>query len=298
MIKLLPRQRLSQLIVLAVTALPAIGCGSGDAPAPPVATPSVTLSHESAPAGSPLEMTYRWTVADGATFDENYRVFVQVMDIDGERMWDDDHDPPVPTTQWKPGDTVEYTRTVFVPVFPYVGEATVRIGLHSPANQARLPLGGEHDGLHAYSVAKVLLLPQTDNLLTVFKDGWHQAEVAGDNATIEWQWTKREAVLDFKNPKKDAVFFLDIDSPGGAFHGPQQIQILLNGQPVEEFTLGVDERTLRRIGLRAAQMGSTEMAELRIRVDKPWIPAQVPEARNTDKRELGVRVFHAYVDPR
>ena len=122
--------------------------------------------------------------------------------------------------------------------------------------------------------------------------------ISEDNATIEWQWTKREAVLDFRNPKKDATFFLDIDSPGGAFHGPQQIQVLLNDQPVEEFTLGVDERTLRRIGLKAGQMGTAEMAELRIRVDKPWVPAQVPEARNTDKRELGVRVFHAYVDPR
>ncbi len=55
---------------------------------------------------------------------------------------------------------------------------------------------------------------------------------------------------------------------------------------------------MRRISLKAAQMGGAEMAELQIRVDKPWIPAQVPEAHNTDKRELGIRVFHAYVDPR
>ena len=122
--------------------------------------------------------------------------------------------------------------------------------------------------------------------------------MAGDNATIEWQWTKREAVLAFRNPKKDATFFLDVDSPGGEFHGPQQIQVVVNGQAVDEFTLGVEERTLRRAGLKAAQLGDSEMAELQIRVDRSWTPAQVPEARSTDKRELGVRVFHAFVDPR
>ena len=56
--------------------------------------------------------------------------------------------------------------------------------------------------------------------------------------------------------------------------------------------------TNRKIPLTAAQIGDAEMAELQIRVDKPWVPVQVPAARSGDKRELGVRVFHAFVDPR
>ena len=286
---------IAPLVVLAaVTA----ACGGREEEAPPVATPTVTLNHAQAPAGSPLDITYKFVVADGARFDQDYRVFVHVIDVDEEFMWDADHDPATPTGQWKPGQTIEYTKTIFVPVFPYVGEATIQIGLHSKSDGHRLPLSGDHAGQNAYRVAKVQLLPQTDNLLTVYKDGWHQAEVAGDNATIEWNWTRKEAVLAFRNPKKDATFFLDIDSPGGQFHGPQQIQTVVNGQVVDEFTLGVDERTLRRIALKGAQMGDAEMAELQIRVDKSWTPAQVPEARSTDKRELGVRVFHAFVDPR
>ncbi len=284
------------LIFLSALALSA--CGGGDPQAPPVATPTVTFNHPQAPAGSPLDITYKFVVADDASFKEDYRVFAHVIDVDEERMWDDDHEPPVPTTQWKPGQTVEYTRTVFVPVYPYVGEATFRIGLHSKADGHRLTLNAEHGGQNAYHVAKVQLLPQTDNLLTVFKDGWHQAEVAGDNATIEWQWTKKEAVLAFRNPKKNATFFLDVDSPGGAFHGPQQLQVVLNGRVIDEFTLGVGQRVLRRVPMTAAQIGDAEMSELQIRVDKSWIPAQVPEAKSGDKRELGVRVFHAFVDPR
>ena len=46
-------------------------------------------------------------------------------------MWTDDHDPPRPTRTWKPGETIEYTRTVFVPSYPYNGRATVVLGLYA-----------------------------------------------------------------------------------------------------------------------------------------------------------------------
>src|SRR5205814_5521817 len=49
---------------------------------------------------------------------------------DEQLIWTDDHNPPTPTTQWKPGQTVEYTRTIFIPVYPYVGEATLQVGLY------------------------------------------------------------------------------------------------------------------------------------------------------------------------
>ena len=39
------------------------------------------------------------------------------------------------------------------------------------------------------------------------------------------------------------------------------------------------------------------MAELVISVDKTFVPAVV-NASSKDPRELGVRVFHAFVDPR
>ena len=40
------------------------------------------------------------------------------------------------------------------------------------------------------------------------------------------------------------------------------------------------------------------MAELRISVDKTFVPVLVLVADSKDPRELGVRVFHAFVDPR
>jgi len=285
--------RLSPLVLLAATA----ACSGSEADAPPLATPSVTVSRERAPAGAPVDITYRFEVAPDARFDADYRVMLHVVDSDEERMWDDDHDPPVPTSQWQPGQVVEYTRTVFVPIFPYIGQAGLHIGLYAPEG-GRLPLQGTHVGQRAYNVGSIELLPQTENLFTVFRDGWHLAEVSGDNTLVEWQWTKKDATLAFKNPMRDVTFYLDVDCPGGRYVGPQQVSVIVGGQTIEQFTLNPDERMLRRINMTAAQIGNEEVAEILISVDKTFIPAQIPQANSKDPRELGIRVFHAFVEPR
>lgn len=281
-----------------IAACLAAACSSSEPQEPAVATPTVTINHDRAPAGSPIEITYKFVVANDAKFAEDYRVFVHVVDADEERMWDDDHNPPTPTTQWKPGQTLEYTRTIFVPIFPYVGEATIQVGLHSLKDQRRLAMTGEDVGQRAYKVARLQLLPQTENLFTVFREGWHPAEVAKVNATVEWQWTKKEATLAFKNPKKDAALYLEVDSPDAELHGEQQVRVMLGGQAVDQFTLKPTERLLRRVRLPAAGIGNGEMGELQIVVDKTFTPAQVSGGSSKDPRELGIRVFHAFVDPR
>ena len=189
---------------LVVAGMSLAACSSKEPPTPPVAKASVAVSRTTAPLGSPIDITYKFVVANDAKFDENYRVMLHVVDADDELMWTDDHDPPMPTTEWKPGQTVEYTRTVFVPIYPYVGEAGLQIGLYSPKTQTRLTLDGEDAGQRAYKAAKLQLQPQSENVFTVFKDGWHPAEVAEHNPSVEWQWTKKQATLAFKNPKTRA----------------------------------------------------------------------------------------------
>ncbi len=275
------------------------GCGRKESDQPPVATPTVTLDHEKVPAGSALEITYKFVVASNAIFDGDYRVFAQVKDSDGERIWDDDHDPPTPTTQWKPGQTIQYTRMIFVPVFPYIGAATLEIGFHSTGgnDQKRLRLTGEHVGQRAYRVAHMELQPQTENLYSVYKDGWNTAEASQQNGLIEWQWTKKEATLAFKNLKKDMLLYLDVDSPGSPFDA-QQVQVAMGGAVVDDFRLTPKGRLLRKIKLPAARLGSDDMTELHVIVDKTFVPAQVTPGTSRDTRVLGVRVFHAYVDGR
>ncbi len=283
--------------LLALVALCAAGtaCRKRDERAVPVATPSLKLSHDRVPLGSPVDITYKFVVASNATFTEDYRVFVHVVDADEELMWADDHTPPVPTTQWKPGQTIEYTRTVFVPVYPYVGEASIQMGLHSVRDQKRLPLSGDDAGQRAYRVARLQIAPQTENIFVIPKDGWHPAEVADKNATVQWSWTKKDATLAFKNPKHDSILYLDLDNPGGVFNEPQQVSVALNGELLDSFTLTPQKEMLRKIALPEARLGSSDMAELRLSVDKTFVPAKL-SATSKDPRELGVRVFHAFVE--
>jgi hypothetical protein len=281
--------------VLAASAV--AGCRRQAPEQPPVATPSFSINQKRVPLGSPVEVTYKFVVAsDAPRITENYRVFVHFLDADKERMWTDDHDLPVPTTQWKPGQVVEYTKTMFVPVYPYLGPATVEMGLYSLASNSRLPLAGQNNGQNAYTVGQLELLPQTENIFVMFKEGWHPAETPPDNAAVEWQWTKKEATLSIRNPKKDVILYLHLDQPG-VFSEPQQVAVTLGNQAIDTFTIEPKTELIRKPKITAQQLGTADVVDLKLTVDKTYVPAVVTNGANRDPRELGVRVFHAYVQP-
>ena len=228
----------------ALAALLLAGCMEKELATPPVATASVSLNRDRAPLGSPIDITYRFVVASDATFDGDYRIMLHVVDADSELMWTDDHDPRPPTTQWKPGQTIEYTRTVFVPIYPYIGEATLQIGMYSPRTQTRLALDGEDIGQRAYLAGRLQLLPQSENIFTAFKEGWYPAEGAEHNPLVRWQWTKKRATLAFKNPRKDATFYLSVDNAGGVFSHGQKITVTLGQRSRRAIRTDAEERTV------------------------------------------------------
>ncbi|MEO8259799.1 MAG: hypothetical protein ABI868_20810 [Acidobacteriota bacterium] len=286
------------LILALIVSVGLAGCRRSDAPTPPVATPTVTLSRTMVPLGAPVDVTFRFVVAaDAPAFTENNRVFVHVVDTDEKLMWTEDHDPPTPTTEWKPGQTVEYVRTMFIPVRPYIGGASIHVGLYSPASQQRLTMSGHDSGQHSYNVATLEILPQSEAVFTVLKDGWHSAETPPNNDQVEWSWTsKNQATIAFKNPKKDAIFYLDLDNPSGIFPEGQHVQVTLGAKTVDDFVLH-PARQLRKIAIPGDAFGSEEMVELKVGVDKVFVPAQVNPAGSRDGRQLGVRVFHAVITP-
>jgi hypothetical protein len=286
------------LAVLAATIMSLEGCRGKDVATPPVATPSVTTSRDKVPLGSPIDLTYKFVVASDARFDQDYTVMLHVVDSDEQLMWTDDHTPPTPTTQWQPGQTIEYRRTIFVPVYPYVGEATLQVGLYSRTTQKRLALIGDDVGQRAYKVARIQLQPQTENVFVIRKDGWHNTEVADHNGTIEWQWTKRRATLAFKNPKVDATLYLELDNPGGAFTDQQQVRVSLGNQLLDSFVVAPKQpQILRKIPIKAAQFAADDTVEIEIAVDKTFVPSVATAGASKDTRELGVRVFHAFLQP-
>jgi hypothetical protein len=286
------------LAAVLIAAWGAAACSKPADDAPPVATPSVTLSRSEVSIGSPLDVTYEFAVApDAPAFAEDYIVFVHFLDADGELMWTDDHEPPTPTRQWKPGETITYQRTVFVPKFPYVGDARVQVGLYQPTSNVRLPLAGDDAGGRSYRVAAFALALQTGRLFVVFRDGWHDPEVA-DDGRLEWQWSTKQGVVAFRNPRRDVVAILQVDSPVAAFAEPQRVDLRLGSTVVDSFALASGPAVVRRIPLTAGQLGEGETVEMIIAVDKTFVPASLPALKSGDGRELGIRVFHVHIEPK
>jgi hypothetical protein len=290
----------ARLVPLALVAVMSVACGQADR-TPAVASIGVTLSKTDVPLGSPIDLTYRFEVAPGASIAEDYRVFFHLNRDDGTMIWNDDHEFPeeLRTSSWTPGQVIEYTRTRFVPAFSYLGSATLVAGLYR--DDVRLPLTGpdpadrESPG-RSYKVGTLNLLPRSESIQVIRLSGWHPGEFAADDPTREWQWTQKLATLSLRNPKRDVVLYLEFDARPDVFGGtPQQVTVSVGESPIAMISADSALPRLERISMTAADLGAGEMVEIRIGVDRTFIPARLAEA-GTDERELGIRIFHAHVD--
>ncbi len=289
-------RRVRTACVLAALAVTLAGCGEAEDTAPPVGAIQVSLSRPKVALGSPVEVTYKFTVAANAPSLGQRRVFSHFLDADEELMWTDDHDPPTPTADWKPGQTIEYTRSMFIPSYPYVGAAKIVAGVYSPGDNERLKLSNEDRGDRSYKVVDFELLPQTENIFVIFKDGWHPAEVVAEGAgRTEWQWTKKEATIAFRNPKRDVVLVLQLDNPASGPNAAQQVAVQIGDQVITTIPLSSAPAQVLKHPVTAAQLGTSDMVEIKFTADKTFVPALEASMKSGDPRELGARFFHVFV---
>ena len=178
-----------------------------------------------------------------------------------------------------------------------MGQTRVEIGLFSRTTGDRLPLAGETTGQRSYRVATFDMRLQTDNLSVVFGDGWHEAEVADEFSGPEWRWSRKDATLSFRNPRRDVQVYLQLEQPSAAFPEPQRVEVRTGSAVVDSFLLPAGRIELRRIPMAAGQLGTAETVELTVSVDATFVPAAVSALKSTDSRELGIRVFRAFVRP-
>ena len=73
------------------------------------------------------------------------------------------------------------------------------------------------------------------------------------------------------------------------------MSVRIGDQVLDTFTLGA-KGELRRIPVSVAQLGADDKVDLKILVDKTFVPAVVTAGSQHDQRELGIRVFHAFVE--
>ena len=216
----LTRSAVRIVVAFALVAV-SIACGGG-APAPPVASVSLSIGKPRLPLGAPVDITYRFELLPSASINGDWRVLVHVKNASGDVLWQDDHDPPEPTSTWKPGQPVEYTRTSFVPVVPYLGDATIEMGLYR--ENERLPLQGpnppsEGEALaKSYRVGALHLLPTSESVFVIYKTGWHPDEYSPDNPSVSWKWMQKTGVLSVRNPRKDVTALPRVRCAAGPVH--------------------------------------------------------------------------------
>ena len=280
-------------MVLLVVLAAAASCGaSPDA----IAVPRLAVDRARAPLGSSVEVTIRFDVAPNLpSLTEDYHVVLDVLDDTNALLWSDAHDPPLPTSNWQPGETIQYTHRLRIPAYPYLGPAMIAVGLQSPASGERLALAGDDVGDFAYRVASLALDPQHESSFVLYEAGWHQTEFDVVGQTV-WRWTSGRAVLSFRNPHSAARLTLNVQGRPGYFDSPQRLSLVVDARTLRETTLATGDTVHLDYDLTAAELGDADVVQLEFLIDQTFVPANRDED-STDTRELGVRVMDLYVEP-
>ena len=101
---------------------------------------------------------------------------------------------------------------------------------------------------------------------------------------VEWQWTKKEATLAFRNPRRDAVLFFQADNPGKAATAATAGRDPARRPGAADRARSAADGPVHKIPLTAAAMGAGDMVELRLVVDQTFVPALEPGAQSATTR--------------
>jgi hypothetical protein len=263
-----------------------------------VASAAVSVNPPVVSSGMPVELDMKFAIApDAPPFQEDYTVFVHVVDDDGEMIGAADHLPLTPTREWKAGSTVQYKLPSYAPVSDYIGQATFVVGLYSTATGERLPLSGEIVEPRAVRAGTFEMRERTEPYIVIFREGWYPPE-APKGSGLEWRWSMKLGRLTFANPKRDIELTLELDQPNKVFPMPQQVEIRVGEAVVDDFDLEPGPSVQRRIALTRSQLGEGPDVEVAVVSDKTFVPAKFAGLQSSDTRQLGVRVFRAFVQPK
>ena len=280
------RHRFCLYLGIVLYLLPA--CSNSD----PVAVPVFEIDPAEASIGSPVEVTLTFSVLPQVALETDYLVFLHFLTNDGELMWATDHYPPTPTSRWQPGETIQYTRTLLVPLCPYLGNAQVQVGLYSNSDGTRVMLEGDEVGARAYRVGDFRLLPPARNTRFSYRSGWHLLEY--DSTCAQWRWSEEVGVMVFDNPRQDARLYLALEHRESVDGEQRRLTVSVGDRIVAQIAIRSGYE-VQEIPLARSLFGDADEVAVGLEVDRPFVPAALPGEGNTDDRVLGVRVMGAYL---
>lgn len=256
-------------------------------------TLEVTFSEEELSDDLITDIQYKWkTTAEFAKIEQNMQVYVHFWHKNN-MLFQDDHIPDVPISEWDADKEYVYSRRIYIPEFidefdpEFKGEETLRlsVGFFSPYDTT-----GETKQEIMEKKLKVFP-PPLDTPEKIYEQGWYDLEINPDAFLKQWRWTAKEARCIIDNPKRDALLVIK----GGVnleVLEDQKVIIKINDLILDEF-IPAESFFEKSYNIKKEMVGDGEQFFLTIATDKVFVPADViPNSK--DKRELGIQVSFIY----
>ncbi len=257
--------------------------------------PKLQINKKSAEMGTPIELTYSFTTKkDYVALNRDLWVFCHFLDPKKVIRFQEDHQPSIPTSQWRPGQTYHYSRTLFIPKNIPHGEYTVSLGIYAPGKDERIELDAKTLGHRAYTMGTFLIEIPPQEPIIQYKSGWYDPESAPNDPQVQWRWTKKQAVMKVRNPNADTLLYFKIDGNTDRFVGdPQKVTLKIGDTVIDTFPITSNQPILKKYPIENSKLGTGKMLELKVEVDKTFKPAE--DKVSSDTRELGIRVYELYL---
>ncbi len=260
---------------------------------------AVTLDlPDSLPSGSPLDIGYTWTPA--ADFDppaDDFRIFVHLVDPDGRIVVQDDHFPPVPTSQWRAGEPVSYRHWVYPDQELEVAYLDFYVGLYDETTREQVATLADGGLENRPLVHSVIIRTEDRGGVPVFMGGFEDPETSltiEDPASRTWRWIGKQATAAFGHPRGPSTLHLRALSPIDYLDGSQTVIIRAGEREIVRFEVTETGPYVKRIEIPGDAFDEGDWVELTFEVDKTFVPAQI-EPGSDDIRELGMQVFWMYL---
>jgi len=290
-------------VCLAASAMLLLGLGAAGCAGDEVARTvdaTVTLDlPDSMPVGSPFDIGYTWTpAADFQPPADDYKIFVHFVDPDGNIVEQDDHYPPVPTSQWKAGEPVSYRHWVYPEPDVRPDYFDIYVGMYEEDTMEQVAT--LHDGRFENRplVHSVVVRQDDQGGVPVFVEGFEEREVSltAENPFLQsWQWMHKRGVVAFGNPHGPATLHLRALSPVDFLEDrTQTVTIKVGDRVVGTYQPKDSAPYLVRFEIPGDDLGDGDWVDFTVEVDKTFVPAQVEEGSD-DIRELGLQVYWMYL---
>lgn len=243
-----------------------------------------------------VKIKYEFIISDDfQALNDDYRVFVHFWRVKNKEMlMVDDHQPEKMISQWKKGDKINYTRTLYIPRFldefdiDFEGYEVIKltVGLYNPKIES----------------SKITLFQKSINIQSassiapeiVYDEGWYQSETDLNLENKDeriWRWTSKKAVCIIENPKKECLLKI-IGAVDKTKFEDQKVILKINDKTLEEF-VPQTSRFSKDYVVTPTMMGVEDEFRFTIESSKTFIPSALNPGVNDD-RELGVQVFFLY----